>query len=327
MIQVKVLRSIFKIAPLTFLPFISKINIMSDLWFEKAKVEWNKKKRLHRSNPNITQMITSFTDKQPLHGWVKADAIREFWQNFKNGLSNTFEGADIRFSVENDLVLARAGQHELGRVDLRDRDSIVFTQKFCLLEESHLQLASFKSKDSIGGHGEGFKVGINLLLRFNTTITYTMPFKTWKFSLKNVYGEHFCNMVADIENINIDSDDMVIKISGRNIKAAFEVPMDIDLMNNFKCICSTNTGAVYVCDNAYHGNAYCRKLFVTRDFGLQRLQLAINLNMQVSRDRHLLHTPAVPKLVLILKESLIKVAENVPKANKAFDHILRIMKS
>lgn len=133
-------------------------------------------------------------------------------------------------------------------------------------------------------------------------------------------------MVVDIENTNIDSDDMVIEISGRNIKAAFEIPMDIDLMNGFKCICSTMTGALYLCDNSYHGNAYCRKLFVTRDFDLQKFQLAINLNIQVSRDRHLLHTPAIPKLILILKECLSWIVEINSEADRVFEHILSITK-
>jgi hypothetical protein len=70
-----------------------------------------------------------------------------------------------------------------------------------------------------------------------------MAYKTWNFSFQNVYEDSMRNMVVDIENTNIDSDDMVIKISGRNIKAAFERTMDIDLMDGFKCICSATTGA------------------------------------------------------------------------------------
>jgi hypothetical protein len=38
----------------------------------------------------------------------------------------------------------------------------------------------------------------------------------------------------------------------------------------------------------------------------------------------MLHTPAVPKLLLILKESASKVAEVDSEADKVFEHILSI---
>jgi hypothetical protein len=164
--------------------------------------EWIAEKRAAKHMVRDEEIVTSFTDSQPLHGWRIEDAVRELWQNYKDGVQTRFKcKIDLRTVYNESNMLIRVSSHlpsgeEVGSLDLSHPRQLILRQKYCMLNPGHLQLASGKrtSDGSIGGHGEGFKVGLNLLLRNNFEVDYKMPFCTWKFSLRNKYSRNFRNM-------------------------------------------------------------------------------------------------------------------------------------
>ena len=95
------------------------------------------------------------------------------------------------------MARLKASGEQIGSLDCATMNRLVISQKKCVLGLEHLQLASEKSS-GIGGHGEGFKVGINLLLRMKYKVRYQMAGATWKFSLQNEMTQRFKNMVVDI---------------------------------------------------------------------------------------------------------------------------------
>lgn len=64
------------------------------------------------------------------------------------------------------------GKH-VGSVDCRDENVLSIEQHECILAIENLQLTSTKGAGGeIGGHGEGFKLGINILLREGFRVKY-----------------------------------------------------------------------------------------------------------------------------------------------------------
>jgi len=160
------------------------------------------------------QIVTSFTDQAPIHGWEPKHALREIWQNFRDGLRERFCSSSEKHNIVmnregNAYFFATFGTEVVGSIDLRTPNKLIIYQSQCILGIEALQLASFKSdnKDktqkTIGGHGEGFKVGINLLLRKGFKVTYKMPFESWMFSLKNAYTEKCKNMCVEIVPVSV----------------------------------------------------------------------------------------------------------------------------
>ncbi len=123
------------------------------------------------SSSAARKFVTSFTDAQPIHGWTTEHALRELWQNFRDGVQSSFPNQVIELKKQDGVLLYHARLKNTGRqvgfLDCRKKDRLCISQENCVLTLEHLQLASSKhpAGGSIGGHGEGFKVAINLLLR------------------------------------------------------------------------------------------------------------------------------------------------------------------
>lgn len=246
------------------------------------------------------RMVTSFTDQQPAHGWEPKHALREFWQNFKDGLRERFCGQhkdlkiDMHAEPGNDVFKAYFGTREVGLVDVRTANQLVISQSQCILSLEALQLASFKRAnndggETIGGHGEGFKVGINLLLRHGFAVTYSMPFVTWYFSLQHVYSERCRNMVVDIVPHDEERDDLQILVEGSGAHTLFDPEIDLQLTPELRLECECSSGSMYSCRYTHHfGRIYCRGLYVASDDDFKHLELVVNLNTHIARDRHLL---------------------------------------
>lgn len=158
----------------------------------ERKSDWNTLKTVALSQfkqPSGSTLVTSFTSSQPLHGWTRSHALRELWQNFKDGFRGTF--GRVKFSRDT----TRPGYYvattvpewkHVGSVDCRDENVLSIEQHECILTIENLQLASMKGGErEIGGHGEGFKLGINLLLREGFQVKYIMPGQNWEFKLCN----------------------------------------------------------------------------------------------------------------------------------------------
>jgi hypothetical protein len=125
----------------------------------------------------FSEMVTSLTDKQALQGWHKEHAAREFWQNMRDGTRERF-GRGIRATMldRKRVRLADEAGRTVASVDFSVDNSLRIVQQLAVLLPQHLQLASCKANpdDAAGCHGEGFKVGIVLLLRKGFSVTYRM---------------------------------------------------------------------------------------------------------------------------------------------------------
>ncbi|KAI8902801.1 hypothetical protein BC833DRAFT_571671 [Globomyces pollinis-pini] len=288
---------------------------------------WLHEKEIHHKYVESKEIITSFTDSQTLHGWKPEDSLREIWQNFKDGLKNTFH-EKVKLEIVDKMgdscgIEGYVNDQKVGSVDLRNKDKISIRQKFCLLNESHLQLASSKGngENTIGGHGEGFKVGINLLLRKGFKVTYQMPYCEWQFSLKHKYSKKFKNMCVQIVKTNVDSDWLKIIIEGHEVRNLFHFDMDIDFSDGLKFQVGNLNGQIYLATkNAFRGSVYSRGLLIDKDKDLKTLGLAVDLNFLISRDRHLIPHDLWDTIAKILKSGVEKVDLN---ENNVFEIILQ----
>jgi hypothetical protein len=212
---------------------------------------WNQAKQhaLRLKQEDGFVLTTSFTDKQPLHGWEPMHALRELWQNFRDGLQASF--GDVQFSRapnDKDCYVARVkGEVDryVGLVDCSDPNMLIIVQQQCILTIEHLQLASSKTSEvDRGGHGEGFKLGINILLRLGYTVKYVMPRQNWEFELKSVLTPNFRNMCVRFADSE-DRDELVILVAGANASRLFHPNLDIDLVEGLQPMCKSYSGAAY----------------------------------------------------------------------------------
>jgi hypothetical protein len=142
-----------------------------------------------------TIITTSFTDKQPLHGWKLEHALRELYQNTQvlpsllgiaisqckdrsldtrwlfltahlsslthkqDGIRETFGGTPIPRTVDREPglyeIAVTAGGPAVASVDCTTSGILRIIQQDIVLEPKHLQLASSKGTASAGSHGEG----------------------------------------------------------------------------------------------------------------------------------------------------------------------------
>lgn len=281
-------------------------------------------------------IITSFTDSQPLHGWENVHAIREIWQNFRDGLHARFGPSVVMRRAGDERVYeARHGNRVVGRLDCSQNDRFHLTQYECVLPIDCLDLATTKhTEGAIGGHGEGFKLGINLLLCQGFSVVYSMAFERWTFVLRRVRGNRHSNMCVDIE-VAGDSDALDITIRGPGAHELFDPKLDLDLyLPRYEVTCDGGPhGQILEADADMHGRVYCRRLFVGFDPDLRELNLGVNLNVPVARDRHLVPSGTWPAIQSIL-QSVCDAHRGKPLAAKAlaaaspaFQHLLALLAS
>jgi hypothetical protein len=268
-------------------------------------------------------LVTSFTSSQPLHGWTEEHALRELWQNFRDGLVQTF--GKIRFSKESRdkmyyIATTLDGKH-VGSVDCTNENVLSIVQQNCILSIDHLQLASSKiSSKDIGGHGEGFKLGVNILLRKGFKVKYLMPQQDWAFDLRHSYSKNLKNMCVEFVD-SVDRDEMIVLISGPNAGKLFNPDIDLDLVEDKKVLCENEFGAAYESSNA--GWIYCKGLYVGFDKELRKLGLLLNLNTQPSRDRHMIPSVLWKQFGDILN---FAISEEDEKSSGVFEHLISVCK-
>eukprot|EP00128_Syssomonas_multiformis_P008970 Colp12_sorted_trinity150504_noHs@35235 len=259
--------------------------------------------------PHGDLLLTSFTDSMPMYGWTAEHCVRELWQNFRDGLQ-------VRFGPNIFIREAEPGYYEavlpvsdkqvtVGLLDARSRNQLLLRQSQCVLTVQHLQMASGKGGtiNSIGGHGEGFKVGINILLRRGFAIEYIMPHYKWKFSLQNFYSQDFRNMCVETLHSG-DQDHMDIIITGPQAHTLFDQNIDIELTKNIHVVASTeHHGSVLLAaEREKEGLVYCRGLFVASDKEIAELKISVNLDTQIARDRHLIPGNTWPLIKQMLEQ-------------------------
>lgn len=221
------------------------------------------------AKPDGYTLETSFTSAQPMHGWTLRHAIRELWQNFRDGVSAGFgagplvpsfssgravlaellheacreddgETGGFDFSgdgsvASNDALLGRVslscGGVGVGSIDASAPDTLIFRQRFAALQPTHLLLASSKGSSSAGAHGEGFKVAINFLLRHGFSVTYAMDGQRWSFVHRSLHSPDILTMVVEMRRTRVASTDLVIEICGPEAASLFRIDQDWELLN------------------------------------------------------------------------------------------------
>jgi hypothetical protein len=278
----------------------------------------------------LGKLVTSFTTAQPLQGWRTTHALRELWQNFRDGLHADFGGNVTLARCSDRLFVAREVHGQLvGWLDSTRDDVIVISQAYCSLGVDYLQLATSKAAggEFIGGFGEGAKVALCLLLRSGFDVTFELPFVRWRFSLERVYREvQFENMVVYFEPADARRD-LLIRVHGPGAHRLFDPQIDIRLLSNDLTLqCRGQDGALYAGASArLHGRVYARGLHVAVDRDFELLRLVVNLNAAVARDRHLLPSNTWDLIERILNEAVDQAAAAPQPAWIAvFDHLMAI---
>ena len=321
--------------------------------------DWASVKRAARAEratlgPPPSRIVTNFTDCQPLIGWDTGHAMRELWQNFRDGLRARFSPAATVavHRVHGNLYEARLAPsgRVVGSLAVDPvAETLVLRQAECILGIECLDLASSKrgalgggaaggvdaaAPDSevgaIGGHGEGFKLGINLLLCKGFSVRYEMADQTWEFSLSRERSTRHNNMCVDITK-GPDRDELVITISGPGVDTLFDPDMDLDLYTPCVVLCDApDAGQILRSPERtdMNGRVYCRRLFVGYDENLRALKVGVNLNLQIARDRHLVPNNMWPTIQRVLEIVCAQYrADRAKNAGLAavFEHLLALL--
>jgi hypothetical protein len=107
---------------------------------------------------NDYEIVTSLTNRMPMHGWRLEHAVREFWQNTVDGCTSVFgEVKPVRSGPGRVEVLtaSEADTVPVARVDYTRPDTLFISQLMVVLLPKHLQLGSFKEGQAMaaGCHG------------------------------------------------------------------------------------------------------------------------------------------------------------------------------
>ncbi|KIW70371.1 hypothetical protein PV04_02645 [Phialophora macrospora] len=134
--------------------------------------------------------------------WVERDAFREFYQNWRDGIIESFNlRPDLvrPVFVRNDcreihITASMAAESSAGTVPPKLLGYIIFksrqgtlemTNLGAKLERRHLDLGETNKRDdarSAGGHGEGFKVGALVLRRNGYSVKFETDSLYWNFA-------------------------------------------------------------------------------------------------------------------------------------------------
>jgi hypothetical protein len=273
-------------------------------------------------------MVTSFTDKMPLVGWTNLHAVRELWQNFRDGLADTFgaKGLVIKQNSPTQYFVESNGKI-VGELNCQREGFLTIRQEGCNLKLHHLQLASDKGTDHAGGHGEGFKVAIALLLRNGYGVTYKMKDYEWIFKFENEYDK-YRNMIVYATPSEIPRTCLEIIISGNGANRLFDPIIDLSLVTSLGRLldvgCTNSGGSVFMVPPRDYlvGAVYCHGLFVDVNEELKKLRIAANVETKLGRDRHRL-----PIETWNLIGDILLSGAHVQNSTQLFEHLLKIIQT
>jgi hypothetical protein len=292
---------------------------------EVAAKEWAiaRSAALAAAKPDGYVFETSFSNAQPMHGWTKEHAIRELWQNLRDGVAVAFGAGRLEPSFTRPCsaggvpdaigrVVLKLRGIVVGEVDASTPGVLTLRQRCGIICPRHLMLASAKGESAAGAHGEGFKVAINLLLRHGFRVTFTMDEQCWVFEHRAVHDAKVLNMVVVMSRTGEPRDDLLVTVSGPGAESLFKVSCDWDLLLashmstesdvTDSALAVTSASAIPLCRDGSReelfiaagrlspltGSVYSKCLFVNIDTELSTLGLTANLNIRLDRDRHTL---------------------------------------
>lgn len=292
-----------------------------------------------------------------MHGWTKEHAIRELWQNLRDGVASvfgegrltpTFSGASAGLAGRIELQVDGV---EVGFVDASARNTLVLQQRFAVLQPRHLALASVKTGSAAGAHGEGavesdvrkcvslysrrldhsagFKVAINFLLNRGFRVVYRMDCQRWDFEYRPLHDRTVQNMVV-VMHSDSPRDEMLIEVSGPDAGALFRLENDWDLMRAKRALTGRLPPALRVyseelvvtADTTLAGRVYNKSLFVASSDGLAALGVACNLALDLQRDRHALPANLPSKFADALQSAMSVNEPGSPQVAEVCSHLI-----
>jgi hypothetical protein len=128
--------------------------------WQQRQAEAQSQRAPDSASRNDYEMLTSLTNKMPMHGWCLEHAAREFWQNTVDGCTSVFgEVKPVRAGPGRVELLTAAEAAPVACVDSTRPDALFITQYMAVLLPKHLQLGSFKEGQAMaaGCHGMCFR--------------------------------------------------------------------------------------------------------------------------------------------------------------------------
>lgn len=155
-------------------------------------------------------------------------------------------------------------------IEFRNRESVILPASLELGATSKARLP-----DSIGAHGEGFKVGVNRLLRSGYNVTYHTHGEDWKFEhrdqslcvtrsrLENTKSKKFYDTVITISH---DNQDTLLLWEEKTFLCLTEwYTVRAERANYMFALSGDNDLSVEVLlDPQHHGNLYANGVFISR---------------------------------------------------------------
>ena len=177
---------------------------------------------------------------------------------------------------------------------------IVIHQEQCVLSERHLMFQSDKSNGLAGGFGEGFKLGILVLLKSGAEVYYDMHGQRWIFGLTQARDSLHKTFVIDCKEDANRSHSMQIRIVKDS--GFFGSPTTMTLKQSFMILDKGSfvgdtipalSGQFYK-SPFRGGSVYVNGILVQKSDILRRLKLALGLeNQALNRDRDSFRVPLI----------------------------------
>ncbi|KAL3292404.1 C-5 cytosine methyltransferase [Colletotrichum asianum] len=147
--------------------------------------------------------------------WTEGDAFREWYQNWKDSIIQTFDlnprpfildqkttGAEIQITIHR-TIKADANYSEtelLGYIKfIKQTGTLELANFSAALNASHLSLGGTTKRESsktAGTHGEGFKVAALVMTRQNRTVQIESSGAYWKFGFRGVNKDKFACQIT-----------------------------------------------------------------------------------------------------------------------------------
>jgi len=224
-------------------------------------------------------------------------------------------------------------------IEYRNRESVILPASLELgvTNKAHLP-------DSIGAHGEGFKVGVNRLLRSGYNVTYQTHGEDWKFEhrdqslwvtrskLENVKSKTFFDTVITISHNDRDT---LLLLEDKNFLCLTDsYAVRAERANYMFTLSGDNDVAIEVLlDPRHHGDIYANGVFISRYHPSYTGNFGFNFRGKAAipgRDRNhlsrtqLLHafTSVLNRLARLVRPDVDRVL-NMLAEGSLFDDVIR----
>lgn len=212
--------------------------------------------------------------------WTYVEAVRELFQNaLDNQVTNP----------ENKMFITYTG------------DTLCIGNKTSVLELDTLLLGSSSKRDdvnTIGKHGEGYKVGIMVLLREGKTVTVYNYGKREVWETKLVKSKRFNNSLIPVIIVNkkavwkkVPDSNLVIEVKGITPEEYSAITAkNLHLQTDIKGLETSNGMGTILLDSCHKGKLFVNGLYICTDTTLHYGYNIAPKFIKLDRDRRLVST-------------------------------------